>query len=375
MGAITASTGASVTDALLGLAGALLVVIVLDSALRSFVLPRSVVQPLTRAVALAVRRVFDVVLRPTRTYEARDRIMALYVPILVVVLPVVWLITVVVGYVLLFRAIETSSWRHAFDFSGSSLMTLGFTKPGTVPGTILALTEAAIGLAVIALLIAFLPAIYGAFSRREVLVAKLAARGGNPVSGVEILVRARKMERFHLLDELYVDWQTWFAEVEESHTSLAFLPLLRSPRAERSWITAAGAVLDSAALYNAVVDVPWSPDAGYCVRAGFTALRSISDVFGIPYDADPAQTDPISIARDEFEEACRALERAEIALKANKEQAWIDFNGWRVNYDAPLLGLAGLVMAPYAPWSSDRSLRYRARLRPGAQARLRRGGV
>ena len=104
MGAITASTGASVTDALLGLAGALLVVIVLDSALRSFVLPRSVVQPLTRAVALAVRRVFDVVMRPTRTYEARDRIMALYVPILVVVLPVVWLITVVVGYVLLFRA-------------------------------------------------------------------------------------------------------------------------------------------------------------------------------------------------------------------------------------------------------------------------------
>jgi len=375
MGAITASTGASVTDALLGLAGALLVVIVLDSALRSFVLPRSAVQPLTRAVALAVRRVFDVVLRPTRTYEARDRIMALYVPILVVVLPVVWLITVVVGYVLLFRAIETSSWRHAFDFSGSSLMTLGFTKPGTVPGTILALTEAAIGLAVIALLIAFLPAIYGAFSRREVLVAKLAARGGNPVSGVEILVRARKMERFHLLDELYVDWQTWFAEVEESHTSLAFLPLLRSPRAERSWITAAGAVLDSAALYNAVVDVPWSPDAGYCVRAGFTALRSISDVFGIPYDPDPAQTDPISIARDEFEEACRALERAEIALKANKEQAWIDVNGWRVNYGAPLLGLAGLVMAPYAPWSSDRSLRYRARLRPGAQARLRRGGV
>jgi hypothetical protein len=29
--------------------------------------------------------------------------------------------------------------------------------------------------------------------------------------------------------------------------------------------------------------------------------------------------------------------------------------GWRVNYDAVLVTLAGLVMAPYAPWSSDRS--------------------
>ena len=46
--------------------------------------------------------------------------------------------------------------------------------------------------------------------------------------------------------------------------------------------------------------------------------------------------------------------------------AWFDFTGWRVNYDVPLLALAGFVMVPYAPWSSDRSLRFRrARLRAG----------
>ena len=48
---------------------------------------------------------------------------------------------------------------------------------------------------------------------------------------------------------------------------------------------------------------------------------------------------------------------AGVPLKSDLDQAWIDFNGWRVNYDSVLVGLAGLTMAPYAMWSSDRSLR------------------
>jgi hypothetical protein len=46
-----------------------------------------------------------------------------------------------------------------------------------------------------------------------------------------------------------------------------------------------------------------------------------------------------------------------VPLKADRDKAWVDFAGWRVNYDTVLVALAGLTMAPYAPWSSDRSLR------------------
>jgi hypothetical protein len=41
-------------------------------------------------------------------------------------------------------------------------------------------------------------------------------------------------------------------------------------------------------------------------------------------------------------------------MKADRDQAWRDFNGWRVNYDASLVGLARVTMAPPAIWSSDR---------------------
>ena len=41
-------------------------------------------------------------------------------------------------------------------------------------------------------------------------------------------------------------------------------------------------------------------------------------------------------------------------LKADRDQAWRDFAGWRVNYDRVLVSLANLTEAPPAMWSSDR---------------------
>jgi hypothetical protein len=116
-------------------------------------------------------------------------------------------------------------------------------------------------------------------------------------------------------------------------------------------------------LHNSVVEVPWSPQAGLCIRSGFLALRSVADYFGVPFDPDPAPTDPISVVRTEFDEACRELEAGGLRLKTDRDQAWRDFSGWRVNYDRPLVALSGLLMAPYAPWSSDRSLRFRVPVR------------
>jgi hypothetical protein len=44
-----------------------------------------------------------------------------------------------------------------------------------------------------------------------------------------------------------------------------------------------------------------------------------------------------------------------VPLKADRDQAWRDWAGWRVNYDRVLVSLTQLVVAPPAHWSSDRS--------------------
>ena len=336
-----------------------LLVLVLDSALRTVILPRGVAPILTRLVFVVVRGGFDAWARATRSYEARDSVMALYGPVGLLVLPFFWLLMTLGAFTSLFHALGIRGFDQAFEMSGSSLFTLGTAHPPDLPTTALAYVEAASGLTLLALLIAYLPTIYAAFSRREVLVAQLAVRGGEPPSGVEILTRAHRMVGFELLPELWVAWQQWFAELEETHTSIGILSFFRSPLGHRSWVTASAAVLDAASLRLSIIDLPFDPHAGLCVRGGFFSLRAVCAYFHIPFDPDPLPTDPISITRDEFLEACDQLADAGIRLKDDREQGWRDFQGWRVNYDRPVIGLAGMVMAPYAPWSSDRSLRYR----------------
>jgi hypothetical protein len=358
----------TVRDVALFAAGVVLVMIVIDSALRTFVLPRGVFVRFTRFVSVTVRRAFDVRLHWAKTYEARDRVMALYGPIAMFVLVIVWLVMVLVGFTLMFVSVEGVGWKAAFTQSGSSMFTLGFEPPIGFWAATLGFLEAGIGLGLLALLIAYLPTIYGAFSRREILVAHMSARAGTPPSAVDLLRRAHLIGRLDNLDDVWVDFQLWFAELQETHTSLAFVNWFRSPEPDRHWITAAGAVLDAAAMVNSTIDVPRQPMASLCIRSGFTSLRSIARFFRVPHPTDPAPDDPISIGRDEWEAACRELEVVGVPLVADRDQAWRDFAGWRVNYDIPLVTLAGLLVAPYAPWSSDRSIPFKVRL-------IRRGDI
>ena len=151
------------------------------------------------------------------------------------------------------------------------------------------------------------------------------------------------MERFSLLDSLWVSWQQWFAEVEETHTSLGVLSFFRSPSSRRSWITAAGAILDAASLRLSALELPFNPEAGLCVRGGFVALRAIADYYDIPFDPDATYEDPISISKDEFLDACDQLVAAGLPVREDREDAWKQFRGWRVNYDSVLVGLAGFL--------------------------------
>jgi hypothetical protein len=115
-------------------------------------------------------------------------------------------------------------------------------------------------------------------------------------------------------------------------------------------------VLDCAAFILTTVDAPFDPRAAFCIRSGFLALRQIADFFGLPYNPTPKPDDLISISRQEYDEVCDTLAAQSVPLRADRDETWKHFAGWRVNYDAVLLQLAAMTMAPYAPWISDRSV-------------------
>src|SRR5579859_2198713 len=338
------------------LLGVILVLGTCASAIRTFVLPRSVRDSITNAVFRFSRKAFDVLSWWAKTYEQRDSVMALFAPITLMVLPILWLILVMFGYMSIYWAMGTQSLSDALMASGSSLLTLGFVRMDGTGLSLLSFSEAAVGLILIALLIAYLPTMYAAFARRESAVTLLEVRAGSPPSAIELFARYTRLKRLDKLNDLWAQWETVFADLEESHTSLAALAFFRSPQSHRSWVTAAGAVLDSAALAVTTIDIPHDVQADLTIRAGYIALRRIADAFGIKYEEHPDPADPISISRIEFDAACAALAEQNVALKADRDTAWRGFAGWRVNYDTVLLRLCAITMAPYAPWSSDRSI-------------------
>ncbi len=333
------------------------------SAIRSFVLPRGDNVGLTRFVFRRMSSVYRLRAKRAKTYTEQDRIMALFAPVTLLLLPVTWLFLILIGYTLMFFALGEGTLYDSFKISGSSLYTLGFFTIESLPSngmglfaTVLEFSESTIGLGLIAIVISYLPTMYAAFSARETLVTLLEIRANSPPSAVELILRAHRIRGFDSLKELWAAWEVWFAQIEESHTSLFALNLFRSPQPDRSWITAAGAVMDGAALIHSAVDIPRNSESQLCIRAGYVALHHIADFFRIPYNANPNFNDYISITREEFEDALDQLAANGVPLKADRDQAWKDYSGWRVNYDTVLLALCELVMAPYAPWSSDRGL-------------------
>ncbi len=338
------------------LAGLIIVALTLFSAISTFVLPRSSRSPLTRLVFSLMRKVFNLLLHFTRTYKRLDAIMAYYAPISLMMLLPAWYLLIALGYAAMYWALGVGNFIDAFRLSGSSLFTLGFAASSGFWQSALVFSEAMLGLIMVALLIAYLPTMYAAFSRREQAVNMLAVRAGSPPSAVEMLLRFKRIHGLDQLGDYWRSWETWFADIEESHSTLASLVFFRSAQPEISWITAAGAVLDAASLTLSAVDVPYELSAALCIRAGYLSLHSITHFFGIPLSHDPHfPDDPISISRAEFDETLTQLAAAGLPLKPDRDQAWKDFGGWRVNYDRSLTALCNLVMAPYAVWSSDRT--------------------
>jgi len=339
------------------LLGALTVGLTVGSAVRTVVVPRALVARIGRVVFLTVRMAFRLRIGPSASYPRRDRVLALYAPTALLVLLATWLVLVVAGGTAMFWGLGQGrrGLRASFDMAGSSVLTLGFARPSDLPSTVVAFGEAATGLLLLALLITYLPSMYSAFSRREALVASLETPAGSPPSPVNFLVRLRRIRGLDDLVDTWKEWERWFVELQETHVSFPALVFFRSPLPEQSWVTAAGVVLDTAALAASTLDRPNDPAAQLMLRSGWLALRRVAAYFRLAHAVDPNPTDPISITREEYDEVYNRLRAEEVPLRSDRDQAWRDFAGWRVNYDQALVELARLTTAPPAPWSSDRA--------------------
>jgi len=341
--------------------GALLILATGWSVIGTVVVPRRIRSRLPRTVAITVDATFHFVADHFDSYEPRDRILAAQAPIQLILQIVAWLAAFEVGFgLLMWPFVGTAGMSGAFEQAASALCTLGYLAPHSSPVAALDSLAALSGLGTVALQIGYLPTLYAAFNRREALVTLLDSRAGVPSWGPELLARTHYglgtgVSAVGELPELFQEWERWSADVAESHTTYLTLVNFRSPRALSSWVTAQLAVLDATALYLSLLpDAPGAVSARLCLRGGFTCLNSIARArgFAIPDEADP--NDGIALTLEEFRDAIDRLARVDFPLERSSEEAWLDFVGWRVNYEASAYAIARAVDAPPALWSGPR---------------------
>ena len=341
--------------------GAFIVLATGWSVLGTLVVPRRIRSRIPRMVFIVNRSVFQFFADKANSYERRDRILAVQAPVQLIGQVVAWLALYQLGFgLLMWPVVGNGDLGYAMEQTGSALCTLGFLVPHTTAGAALDPLAALAGLGTVALQIGYLPTLYAAFNRREALITMLDSRAGVPSWGPELLARTHYglgsgVSAVGELPELFEAWEQWSADVSESHTTYVPLIWFRSPRPLSSWVTAQLAVLDAAALYLALLPSGSGLiQARLCLRGGFTCLANIARAVGIaiPLDADPREG--ISLSYDDFVEAIERLRRVDFPVERPIEDAWKDFLGWRVNYEAAAYALALTTDAPPALWSGPR---------------------
>jgi hypothetical protein len=339
--------------------GLFVVTSTLLSVVGTLVVPRGVNSPISRAVDRALDAGFFQLTRRVRSYERRDRILAWQSPLSLLIRLAVWLGLLVGGFALLLLPSLDGHLAAAFTHAGSSMFTLGYAAPTGTGSTTLEYLAAFTGLVVIGLQVGYLPTLYAAFNRRETEVSLLSSRAGTPPWGPEILARTRWGIEDDvipsLLEELFVAWERWAAEVAESHTTYLTLARLRSPRPLTHWLIALIAVMDAAALHLALApsrEPKLSPRLS--LRMGFVALQQIATVMGLPVPDDPDPDGPVTVSFDEFRSATAMLREVGYPIEQTDEEAWPHFRGWRANYDMVATLMARELDAPPALWTGSR---------------------
>ena len=244
--------------------GFLIVTVILRDAFEVIILPRRVTRRLqfARFFYRFMWRLRSSAALWIRNDMRRETYLSVFGPLSLLLLLSVWATGLVAGFAMLqwglqdrlYVAQKAVSFGTYLYLSGTTFFTLGLGDviPLGRVGRSLVVVEAGLGFGSLAGLISYLPIIYQAFSRREVIISLLDARAGSPPTAVELLLRNEG--DMSGLRQLLGDWERWSAELLESHLSYPFLVYFRSQHKNQSWLGALTAILDVCALIIAGID-------------------------------------------------------------------------------------------------------------------------
>lgn len=289
---------------------------------------------------------------------ARDNFLSVFGPLSLLLLLTFWACGMVFAFAgmmwstgLPIHAPEPSPGFGTYLYlSATTFITLGFgdvsPKPG--PGRLFADIEAGVGFGFLAIVIGYLPVLYSAFSRREVLIALLDARASSPPSAGALLQRyAGCMACGDITDlpEFLRDWEKWSAELLESHLSFPILMFYRSQHDRQSWLSAITTVLDTCAFI--ISSLPQGPV--WQARLTFAMARHAVIDLTLVFGTKPGPPGGDRLGPAQLAELHRRVSDAGTPFNEN-EEAVDRLNELRALYEPYVAFLSKQLMQPLPDW-------------------------
>jgi hypothetical protein len=327
------------------------------SVVKTLVVPRRAWSFVPRAVEGTTTWVFMKIARRMRSYVLIDRFLGFLGPSVLILQLLVWLGLLVLGFALLLIP-STDTFAQALAHSGSSTFTLGITSRDPGATTAIDVAAGAAGLIVIALTIAYLPAIYQVVRRRAVLSKQLGNRVGAPAWGPRILLAHHAAGAMDVLPSLYADWDRWACEVADGHTKYPILNQFRLPRSRHHWMVSLVAMLDAAALDLSVRSAAPSQARLFLQSGEATITHDLAPPLHIPNGSSDA---PV-VTHEEFAAAYRTMAESGYPCDVPLDSAWKTFAEWRGGYARTACQILDAVVSPEAPWTGSRTMPIRRSL-------------
>ena len=343
---------------------ALLLTILLD-AFETVILPRRVTRTyrLARFYYRNAWRTSSAIMRLIPSAKVRDAFLGYYGPLSLLVLFGIWAGSLIFAFAMLHWAAgsivsgagQVVRFRTDLYFSGTTFFTLGMgdVVPGTTAGRVISVAEAGTGFGFLAVIIAYLPTMYGAFSQRETNISLLDARAGSPPTAAEILRRHGRERSMNDLSPFLHDWETWSAQLMESHLTYPFLCFFRSQHDNQSWVAAFTAILDVCALFIAYGEgeSKWQAELTFAIsRHAVADLSQILKLTPAPFAHDRLPPEDLPKVRSLLID-CGAVHCSEASDAKLREL--------RAMYEPYLNSLSQRLLMPIPTWG----------LEPGAGAK------
>jgi hypothetical protein len=345
---------------LAAIAGLVLLAGILFDAFETIILPRRVTRyfRLTRLFYRYTWACWAGVARRMHSGKRRETFLSYFGPLSLLQLFLLWTVGLIVAFALLQwaagSAVNASGQHPSFStdlyLSGTTFFTLGLgdVTPRSALARFITVVESGTGFGVLAIVIAYLPVLYGAFSQREANITLMDARAGSPPTAGELLSRHAQASDAEDLVQYLREWEIWASQLMESHLSYPILGFFRSQHNNQSWLASVAVVLDACAFLITFTTGKFRRQANLTFAICRHAVVDLAQVVYTP---------PLEPAEDRLPE--EILEHLKASL-ANAGMA-IDpavpcraLRHLRRMYEPYLYGLSEWFLMPLPPWSFAR---------------------